>query len=606
MTPEGIAEARRKERMVLAIASYPSLRVAAVAMGVSESSLCKWRQAHARGGLDALMPASGNSGRKPMVEPSADESKALRKIYAATNAGRDRGSEVTAARLFAQSDACSEPLRHAILKPRSSKHSLPQSVRRAIRVPAAVVRHIRAPHAASLVGPHIPGWMRMTVDAGTGERRRLFAGERLSFDDGSMNFVLWVPWPWGGCDCSEKYQVKVGRFQLLAGTCDGYDFCPGASLVARPSQGYRTADPIGAMSRVFLSVGAPDRVILERGTWETHAMGDFLEAVGVGVEHVHSPHHKLVEGWWNRLWTRMSVDGPQIGRYRGEMEWETYLYLACRAGRKDPREHFWGIERAMAWIEECVRWLNSEPVESDMYGKWVPVEAWEDGMARRPMRRIDPDHAWAAAPERAEWTVRKNGMIGGRIPCPLGPSVDYHFAAESLHRYEGARCRVYFDPATSPVEATLVLADPYKGTPAGTLIARRVPCTSDAPMVARTPEGWRCSCRDGNLGDAMAARKAARNAVRTESFAITGRRTRARQSEIRDGWGNRAAAEFSTPMIQATEQRTTATGAMPAMDRAGGRRALPPAAADAEIEAAEADIARLEAEARARGDLLVR
>jgi hypothetical protein len=594
-------------RIGRAVASGAGIEDACGAEGISVATYNRWDKRFTSSGREGLRPEWRRCGRRPMVEVSAQEGERLRALVAKTNAGRDRGSEVTAARLFAQGDDCSEGLREAILKDRTSKHSLPQSVRRAMRVPAAVVRQIRDPRAASLSGAYAPGTMRMTIDAETGERRRLRAGERQSWDDGSMNLVLWLPWPFGGCRCSDKFGVKVGRFQVLGGIDDATDKSVGASLVARPSNSYRAQDVTGALYRAWRVGGRPKSLILERGTWESLAVTDFLKAARMPTDHVYSPHHKLVESWWNRLWTRLSVEGPQIGRYRGEMRWETAEYMACRDGRRDPREIFLSVEQIMEALERSILWLDGEPIESRTYGTWVPGEKYEEEIARAPLEPIAGDLAWALAPERGDWTVRRDGMVGGRIQCPLGPSVDYYFAGETLHHYEGARVSVYFDPATCPVEAAVVLRAPHQGDPAGKLIASRVRCISDAPMVARSPEGWRCTQRDGHLADAVTAKRAARNAVRTEAVAIVGRRSRRTVSEVRDGWGNMVTVERGAQpggQVDITTELPTRASRAPEAGLPRIRRGGLAVADDDDTDAQLSRIAVLEAAARASGQLI--
>ena len=124
------------------------------------------------------------------------------------------GSMTLSARWAAKDEASplTQTTRDAILKPRASKHILPVDVKRCLRASAAEVSRYRDPKSGQNDGIYTPGWLRMSTD-GT---RRLVPGERQVWDDGSVNVGVVVPWTRGGDKCSERWGVRVARFQLLA------------------------------------------------------------------------------------------------------------------------------------------------------------------------------------------------------------------------------------------------------------------------------------------------------------------------------------------------------------------------------------------------------
>ena len=88
--------------------------------------------------------------------------------------------------------------------------------------PAEVARY-RDPKAGQNDGIYTPGWLRMATDGS----RRLLPGERQVWDDASVNVGVVVPWTRGGDACSDKFGVRVARFQLLLGIDCATDFVCG-------------------------------------------------------------------------------------------------------------------------------------------------------------------------------------------------------------------------------------------------------------------------------------------------------------------------------------------------------------------------------------------
>lgn len=455
----------------------------------------------------------------------------LRAVYVRTNLRRDAGSKVFAARLLARSGELSDPVAEAILKDRATK-ALPKCVRDQMHVPVDIIRHHRSPKDARLSGFYIPGSLRMVTDENG--LRRLAAGERQSWDDATINFGVWVDWPWGGNPLADKYGVMLGRFQLLACIDDATDYCPGYSYILRPEQSYRAEDTVAAQFRLGRDVYAADRFMLEGGVWQSSRAQAFYSAAGIGVEDATGrPHSKLIECWFNRLWTPLSLLPGNVGRFRSEMERENKLYLKCRAGRADPREHFPSLDQALKDMDYAIGYLNAEKVESQKYGRWVPQEMHSELLAAHPRRKLDAGLAHHAAPIMESRMIRRN-MVQVTCPGPFGGSFPYHFADDSMWQFEGARAVVYFDPYDSPLRATVVLEKEFHGFKAGHVVSACALCLDDAPEVLCALDGLNVECNADATERAIAMRKRIHGAIRREYRAIGyGGKVTAKTSEAR-------------------------------------------------------------------------
>jgi len=532
------------------ISNGRSQNLACELAGVKVPTFKRWLEQFNTGGVVALEPGKP-TGRPPMVQISAEEALNLKRLLVKTNRGKHKGSMTVAARLFAQSAECSDATAYAILKPRSSKHSLPSVVKKAMRVNEAVIDYHRSEHDLRHWLASSTGNLRIKrgIDAdGNGTMERLRGGEQQSWDDASINFCVTVPWTLGGDRCSEKFGVKVGRFQLLAGIDDGSGFCPGFSFVIRAQGSYRANDIIGAMARTWMDDVTPGQCILERGTWESAKAERFYRLTGTPVRHVHTSNDKLVENFWSRLWTQLSIHDGQIGRYRGEMERENKILTACQQGHQNPASVFPSLANALNAFEMGLTYLNADPIESRKYGTWIPQDRYRDDLAAQPRPALSRDNAWMLAPEQRTWTVRKNGTTGGMVPCVLGPSIPYYFACDRLWDYVGAKVTVYFDPYLNPMPVAIVLAAPFRGEPAETVISTNAQCLTDAPMLTRLVDSYTIAAPDGvPFEQALKYRQAYFQAVRTEyrSLGYGGRRKN-QVTQLDNGVDQRQVIEISS------------------------------------------------------------
>lgn len=404
-------------------------------------------------------------------------------------------------------------VRAAILdSERSSKHGLPVEVRRACRVGVAEVRRYREPKAALMGEMRAEGLLRMAED-GRGGLRRLEPGERQVWDDASVNVGVVVPWEGGGDRCSDRYGVRVARFQLLPGIDCATDFCVGYNYIIRGTDAYRGEDVVRSWHKIWEAQGMPDECVVEGGVWQGRRAREFLGAAGVrAISAQGRPWQKLVEGWFNRLWTKMSLALPvygQVGRYRGEMEEENSEWMACREGRRDPRGRLPGLEEFLGALDRSIEALNREPVESRQYGKWIPAERW--GASSRGRREL-PVGLWRMAlPERHVRVVR-NGMVKVACEDAWGGRSQFTFGDRSMVEYEGARVVVSFDPGGESESAVIELAERWHDRPVGLLITGRAPQLNARARLVGGSVLWVSGAADAAL-ERKAGRKLVAEAV---------------------------------------------------------------------------------------------
>lgn len=463
-----------------AMAAGASEADACAVSGVSVAWFRRWADRLSAGGISALSDAP-RSGRPRSVELTDSDALALRERYLRSNRARGYGSMTLTARSLAREGVLSPAVTEAVLAPRASKHTLPRAVADAMRTAPAVVARYRDERSGANDGIYAPGWLRMTEDGS----RRLYPGERQVWDDASVNVGVVVPWPRGGDACSDKFGVRVARFQLLLGIDCATDHCAGWSFVCRASDAYGAGDVVRAFHGVWSrACGAPDEVVLEGGSWQAERTLKFLEAAGVRVISAKGrPNQKLVENYFNRLWSVMSVKLPprgQIGRFRGEMRAENLQWARCRAGALDPRGVFPGYEEVVTALNESIAYLEDERVESRVYGSWCPGEAWraETDAGTRRGHRLPIDLWRHALPVVADVVVRRGGCVKVRADSPFGFAWDYVFAWDDGFKFDGRRVIVRFDPWA--IRSGAVVEDAESGK----VLTESAGCISPAPDVA--------------------------------------------------------------------------------------------------------------------------
>lgn len=557
------------------------------AIDIKPGTISRWRALYVQGGIEAL--ADGKStGRPALCDWPAEDVQEIRETYLKTNRGDGIGSMSHAVRRCVFENKLSHETTQVLKRPAASKHYIPSSLRKELEIAPAVIRHHRSPRNATLSGPYVPGSTRLTSDGS----RRLYAGERFSFDDASQNQVVVVPWPYGGSKEADKYGHRTCRGQWLVAHDDATSKIVGWVFTLRPRDSYRDPDALGLMYRVARDVCRPDEAVCEGGVWQSKRATAFHRAANIRVVDAKGrPHLKLVENWFNRGWTHLSVyEDGQIGRFRGEYERENKLLARARQGTLDAREYFPLLPDLLRELDECVRFMDHDPVESREYGRWIPIERWEADLAEHPRDRLDDSLAPYAAPECHDVTVRRGGMVVCNTTCPLGIPAPYSFAHEDLAKYEGRRVRVLYDPFEAVVNAAIF--DLKTREPICLATCMNPP---PAPVAA---QDWQILRDYAAVGEAIQVKKAMADAVRSEYRALGGGKRRISEQRGPDGVARidqdlTRGAEGS-PDVMHPDRRTSSAGLLTS------RRAV--SEPDSDRLSAEAD--ELEAKLKERGDLI--
>ena len=480
-----VGEVRRR------LAEGATLAAALLAAGVSETTFRRWAARLDAGGVSALADRA-RSGRPPAVTLAEDEKKLLRRVYLQSNRAERSGSMTMAARIAARDPAncLREETRAAILADRSSKHHLPAEVRRAMReVAPTVVARYRDNREGQNNGIYVPGWLRRDEETG----RLLLPGERQVWDDASVNVAVAVPWAGRGDKAGDRWGWRAARYQLLAGIDCATDFFCGFGYVMRTSDGYRACDVANVMHRVWRQQGfMPKKVVLEGGSWQARTTVDFLKTAGVGIVDAKGrPNQKLVENYFNRLWTALSIFLPgygQIGRYRGEMRRENLNWMKVLSGSADPRQYFPTLKQFLAALNKAVEYLRWERVESKIYGTWSPQDLYQ-GAEANGLKLVDGLERYAL-PVVARRQLRRGGMVFVTAETQMeGLRHEYAFATRDGWRFDGAPVTVRFDPATAAERGAVIeLAAAWRDQRAGTVVDAAAPCVS-APPDFLSPSG---------------------------------------------------------------------------------------------------------------------
>jgi len=531
--------------------------------GISAATYSRWRARLAKHG--SLISDRNKSGRKPALQLSEAEENALKELYLRSNKDKWTGSMRTAAKFLAHHPDTREEVRGKILAALETSTRVPGFVKRALeRVTKAHTQQRRQPRKAAI--QQFAG----TVGAFAGdkiERRRI-----IESDDGTLNFVCWIPWPMGGDPCSDKFGVRIGRWQFLPAIEAGWShFYLGYALVCRARASYREEDIRSLIHLVARTHGLPDGFRFERGSWEANNVVELLGRLGVKLHTVYQPNQKpFIEGGFSKQWDYLSMidkQVAQVGRYRGEMEEANRLVEKCKAGRADPREHYPSLGQSITAIDGMLAMRNSDTLNS-IYGKWVPEIRFKEHAAERSWPALPPEMEFLFAPYVRKWTVAK-GTVGGKLPLLDDFSVPFYFSHEELWRWNGREVRVYFDPAAEQCTATIVSLSDYHGFRAGEVICR-AELVGDLTHFARASMGW-SEVEAGRYNQAL---RLGRAACRREVRALgPDGQVKASVSEARDGQGS-VARVTTTEATHGRDARATTTTKFQAAPPAGRATSL--------------------------------
>jgi len=385
-----------------------------------------------------------NTGRPRAVELTREQARRLCELYLRTNRTRREGSMEVAWVLLAEETG---------LWPWTVAHhrlvgALPTAAVEVMRrAKGLVTTHRRGAKELRINGPHQQGGMRSYW----GDDRRLRAGESFSVDDLTRNVGVIIPWPHGGCPCSEKFGVRLGRWQTLAVADDATGAVVAVSSVFRWASSYQGVDAASLIFQTERNVGmagfsaGDSRWVVEGGVWQSkHALaalgGRFYSAKG-------RPGQKLIERWFGAMQTYDAVWNRDLGRQRGENLEANKLWLECRAGKRDPRGIFPGFEEGQESLQRLIRYMNEREVRSDgLYGRWVPQERWERDVAEHGLVRRSAEDAWVMMPERRSLMVSRRAQLSCSAVLADGVNRKLVWNGAFLYGHTGRTLDLYFDP----------------------------------------------------------------------------------------------------------------------------------------------------------------
>lgn len=417
-----------------------------------------------------LAPRTASCGPKPRLHLTDKEEAAVRSKLLLSNRTATSGSTPEAVKQCIKDGALRPELAAELLaREAAGKPILTSRAHARVQVTETAIRAFRSPRDAWLDYVQSPGSIHLTTDEETGEARMVRPGERFTIDDGTINFVCCVPLERKGDPCWEKHKVIIGRFQFLLVVDHRSYFIPGFSYTARPRGSYRAEDITATLHNVFVEHGAPQQMILEQGISAARIIHETLGALGVRIVHVKSPHQKVVEFLFNKLWTKLSFVPGQVGRYRGEEAQVNALIESCRRGATDPKKHFPMLADALQALRTAIAEHNAGWVNSDRYGRWIPQEFFRSE-SKDHLRRVAPQDAWMFSPVVTEPLTVRGFQVQTTFPVMPGHSIKFVFNAPFLSEFHGEQVKLFYNPFAPDVCAKVVLAKAVRDHRAGEVL----------------------------------------------------------------------------------------------------------------------------------------
>lgn len=541
---------------------------AALELGVKAPTLSRWLTLHKLGGYEALRPNSTNAGRRPLVTLTPEEQRKVQQLTLQTDPHdpkkTKRVSVSFALRAYARSEACRPELAEAILKSRSSKHTITPTLRRQARVTQSSRLQHAGPEAFNLGGIVTPRDLTYLDEAG--EERPIYPGILFEGDDMTANEPCWLPWDDPADPCAAKFGCRLVRPQTIFWLDVGSARFPGYSTILRYNDAYRSRDLLWSLSHLFHSVGAPRHLRLEYGVWDADLINS-LDSLH-NFCHIHratSAKTKFIENRFNHLQKYLALGGVSVGRHRGVKEIENKQWLRAREGRLDPRTVFPSLEEWTARVDAALVAFNAEPVEGEIYGPrnaqrfhgrraWVPDEIWTMHTANHPLKQPTVEESYRLMPEQREVAIR-----GGHVAVKSAEhDATFYFYHDAFARLgDGYKVTVCCDPAQPHLGAAILnretgaraALDPDTAQPGRPYRFFQLICVAEP--VDRVPQFSATAQWDDRAS--FERRKRYREQCRLQYRAIMpfgrGQAQAAKATEHRDGRGNVAAAEHNAARL---------------------------------------------------------
>lgn len=356
----------------------------------------------------------------------------------------------------------------------------------------------------------------------------------------------------------------------------------GATALGRERDAYRVEDIADHMLAVVEAHGMPLAWRLERGVWEstftdgidvseltgkTDQMWGDLDALFAILRTWKSRGKGAIESSFNLLQNLIAHASTSVGRYRGEFEQGTKLWLAAAratalAGKHGTAESiaaaakawepFWEMAAMGDAYAQACELFNARPKKRRAHGRETVVPA--DQFREVIRRELPSSELWRFCPVKRRATVRQGAieMNVNHYPMPFRFRVN---GATELYLEHSFNVLVAFHPGKPEAGCHVFNAElgmrNRDGFKFGELLLV-APMAEDAPQFSLTR----------GEQDAFAMRRRAAAAVRSEFRAImpAGRQA-VRISTARDGRGNSTVAETGVRRAAPADPRVDTSSA---------------------------------------------
>jgi hypothetical protein len=314
-------------------------------------------------------------------------------------------------------ERCPEWLRERILA-----RKIPDSIKGLVALPADLFLQKRGPRAAALrtVAGHRADRLLVPSEAtGLPECRILLAGDVWDADDMHLNIPFWTECDDPALESAARWGARVARAQLLAVQDMRSRRILAFGICSRRNDAYGAYDILWVFGKTFRQYGLPRVALyLEHGSRKSLAVGQ-LRRLGTNIVHAQTARGKRVEGAFNEIQAHMAgllvirahqaanglyapgfarYEDKDLGRVRGEHEAAKKLWLALRAGGRDPRAAgVMHLSEMMEFVAQAVDSYNARPMgRATMLAGRSPDQVWEAEAGG--LRRLTAIEEWLVAP----------------------------------------------------------------------------------------------------------------------------------------------------------------------------------------------------------------
>lgn len=428
--------------------------------GISKATYYRWHE-RAKNGT----AAEGKPGRPVALELNAEEEAAIKALYADYNSlteavrtyVKDGGHTRRSGEFIAARPAVIDYLSTALTKAREAgRHPVWP---RAFRARVTPDRYETAAHG----GPKAAGYEEISAVRGDwyndeDGRVDMHPMSIMECDDVSLNeHCTW-------CDPATG-EWLLGRQTLASRDVYSASWL-GFTAVGREKDAYRAEDIAGHLLAVMESVGMPEILRLEKGTWDGHFIhgtpipdkwlteaqrnaggerfGDLADLMRVVNKHK-SRGKGGIESDFDDVQKMLAREGVTMGRKRGVNEAASRELRRAQAGIPDALRKFMTMdERMEALTEKCAELHTRGKLRTLLGGQMAsPDEMW----ASKPSvgRPVRPEQRWYFAPVKT-WARAYMGKVRRRAAHYKAPFEFRLWGALPERLLDGHRLLIAFHP----------------------------------------------------------------------------------------------------------------------------------------------------------------